>query len=317
WHLPTIRALYFWAETTSFGIWAQATDARLQGVSPLTILGQIMESYSPALLLTLVVLSAVTVIGFVRPARTAPHSRALALIGTAILMIAPMLVLYSWSGTSDPRRIMPGVLVLYMGVVAVALAPGELFPRVRLTALLGIAAALLAAATATGLHIASSTLLSVENTFGSLRPPSLDKDPNGPVLDGLLQLGISSGNVSAYTRCYRGYEQCERKKLPPFEPSALAALARERHVPVFVHYVLDLDFSRPESLSKQLLMNDYRYLLIDMADLPGPFNQADPYAVHTEQFIAMEGTASFPPGLISRGCFSTLSRPICVVEVAR
>ena len=316
WHLPTMRGLYLWAEATSFGILAQTTDTRFKGLSPVTILGQLMETYSPALLLTVVVLAAVAVIGIFRPARSATHSGVRALIGTAILMIAPMLVLYSWSGTSDPRRIMPGVLLLYMGVIAVALAPGGLIPRVRLMSLLGIAVALLAAATATGLDISSNTLTRVKNTFGSLRPVSVERDPNEPVLDSLLQLGISSGNVSAYTRCYRAYDQCERSKLPPFEPSALASLARERHVPLFIHYVLDLDFSTPESLSKQLIMRDFQYLLIDMADV-APFNQADPYAAHTEQFIAMEGTATFPPGLISRGCFSTLSRPICVVEVAR
>jgi hypothetical protein len=315
WHVSTIRALYLWAESTSFGIWAQLAGPSSR-VPLLAIPGQLLEAYSPRLLLAVVVLALAGAPGLLRSSRNVLHSGARILVGTAALMIVPMLVLYSLSATSDPRRIMPGMFILYMGVTAAALTPRGHFPRVRLACLLGLAVSLVAAATANGLNVPSDALLRVQGTFGYLRRPALGQDPNGPVLESLLKLGLSNGNIAAYTRCYRGYEQCERNNLPPFEPMALSTLARERHVPLFVHYVHDLDFSRPETLSKQIQAYDFQYVLIDMADLPGPFNRADPYANHTEHFISMERT-ELPAGMVRRGCFSTLNRPICVAEVAR
>jgi hypothetical protein len=313
WHLPTIRTLYLWAESTSFGSLAQL-PGQYSGLSPFAILGQLVEEYSPRLLLTVVALAAADAPTIFRPARNALHSHAWPLIGAAVLMIVPMFVLYSWSATSDPRRIMPGMLILYMGVIALALAPQGARHYVREASLLGITVALLIAAAASGLNINSSGLLKVQSTFGYLSPPFVGQDPTVPALESLLQMGISSGNISAYTHCY--HANCDADKIPWIEPVALSTLARERHVPLNVHFMIDLDFSKPETLSKQIMARDFQYVLVDMLDSPGPVNHADPYVEHTDQFLSMERSA-LPPGLISRGCFSALNRPMCVVEVDR
>jgi hypothetical protein len=312
WHLPTIRMLYLWAETTSFGALAQ-TPGQFSGISLLAIPGQLLGAYSPRLLLIVATLAAAGAPAIFRPAMRTLHPQAWGLIGAAALMILPMLVLYGLSATSDPRRIMPGLLMLYMGVTAVALAPGAPYDRVRLVGALGIAAALIIATAANGLNISSNALLRVQSTFGYLSPPFIGRDPTEPVLEGLLQMGISSGNVSAYTRCYRF--DCEGDKIPWAEPVALSTLAMERHVPLNVHFMTDLDFSKPETLSKQIHARGFQYVLVDMIDVP-PTNQADTYASHTEQFMAIAGSA-LPPGLVSRGCFSTLNRPLCVIEAAQ
>jgi hypothetical protein len=314
WHLPTIRPLYLWVQETSFGIWAQVTDQRFKDVSPLVIFSQQIQYFSSELLLTLVVLAAPSAIGMFRRGSTGVHSRALALLVTAALMIVPMLVLYSLTGTSDVRRLMPGVLVLYLGIVTFALAPHGLLHQIRPVCVLAIAVALFTVAAGNGLGVKSNGLLRVQSVFGYLRQPYVGQDPNGPVLESLLRMGISHGNISAYTRCYRAYEECERNSLPSFEPMALSTLARERDIPLYVHYVTDLDFSKPETLSRQILIRDFQYLLVDMAELKQPTNEADPYARHTEEFISME-RSNLPRGLIQRGCFSTLNRPMCVVEV--
>jgi hypothetical protein len=314
WHLPTIRSLYLWVYETSFGTWAQVTDQRFKGVSPLVILGELLDAYSADLLLIIAVLAVPAGFAIFRSQRNAKQSHAIALIGFAALMIAPMLILYSLSGTSDSRRVMPAVLIVYIGLSALALMPRGPLPRTRLACLTAIAVALLTVAAANGLDIKSNALLKIQGQFGYLRNPDVGQDPNGPVLDGLLKMGITSGNVSAYTRCYRGHDDCERSNLPAFEPMALSTLARERDIPLYVHYVTDLDFSKPESLSRQILIRDFQYVLVDMAELQQPVNEADPYARHTEEFIAME-RSDLPHGLIKRGCFSTLNRPMCVVEV--
>jgi Dolichyl-phosphate-mannose-protein mannosyltransferase len=308
WHLPTMRLLYLWAQATSFGSLAQLSNLKFRGLSTL------LSSYSPELLLTVVVLAIPGALNMFRPARNAVHWRAWALISAALLMMAPMVMLYAWSATGDSRRIMPGILVLYVGVIALALSPHGLLPRVRLACGLGIAMALLLAAAANGLNVKSNGLLKVQETFGYLRQPAVGQDPTGPVLESLLQMGIRSGNISAYTHCYHS-ELCNSKNVPWVEPVALSTLARERHLPLYVHFMEDLDFSTPETLAKQIQVRGFQYVLVDMLDLPEDVNRADIYVKHTDQFISME-RGTLPAGLTSRGCFSTINRPICVIEVA-
>jgi hypothetical protein len=101
-----------------------------------------------------------------------------------------------------------------------------------------------------------------------------------------------------------------------FEPMALSTLAKERRLPIHVHFIGDLDFSKPETLSAQIRDRGFNFVLIDMFDSPAAVNRKDPYVIHTEKFIALE-KSRLPVGLISRGCFSTVKRSICVIEVAR
>ena len=214
------------------------------------------------------------------------------------------------------RRIMPGMLVLNVGLVFLALSPYGLFPRARTVFLFLVMATQVTSTAANGLNIRAPVFLKTQEFTGNLRQPYIGRDPNIPVLDGILGLGIRSGRIAAYTYCYRDYANCERRAIPMFEPMALSTLAKERRLPIHVHFIGDLDFSRPETLALQIKMRKFDYVLIDMFDSPAAVNWDDPYVIHTKNFIALE-RGKLPAGLVNRGCFMTVKRPICVVEVPR
>ena len=316
WHLPSMRELYLWAYDASFGPMAKLSDQRFSGYSPWSVLWMLLRQYTPQFLVCIVAAAA---LGFVdrRLPELGPERRmAVLTIVMAILMIVPVLVLLSMSGTSDMRRIMPAMLVFEMGMVALALVPSGNLARLRTVVLLLVLSAQAVSVTANGLNIHTPALAAMTNITGNLRQPYIGVDPNVPVLDGMLGLGVHKGNVSAYTYCYRDYANCQRIGLPVFEPMALSTLAQERHLPIHVHFIGDLDFGKPDTLSAQILVRGFKYVLIDMFDKPVAINPKDPYIVHTEKFIAMEKNG-LPLGLINRGCFTTAKRPICVIEAVK
>jgi hypothetical protein len=295
---------------------AQVMDQKFKGLSPIAIFVELADRYSPTLLLVLLVAGTVALVGLVRSRVSLSRIRSVAVIGGAVLMIAPMLLLYSVSGTSDMRRIMPGMLLLYVGLVGLALSPLGALSRVRAAVVCLLTVAQVTTVSANGLGIHAPAFVRVQQVLGGLRWPATERDPNVPVLEGILGLGIDHGNIAAYSYCYRDYGTCWQRNVPPFEPSALATLARERHLPIGVHFIGDLDFTKPESLAAQIAARDYQYVLIDMFDAPAAVNWADPYTLHTEKFISLE-RGLLPPGLTNIGCFSTVNRPICVLKVGK
>ena len=316
WHLPTIHPLYRWAYETSFGSLAKISDQGFSGLSPLSVFWELLQRYSPGLLFVLAVASLLSAIRLRRSSIDPERQKAIALIGASFLMIVPMLMLLSISGTTDMRRIMPGMLVLNLGMVALALSPYGTLTRVRAAILFLVMAVQMVSATANGLNIRMPILQKVQELTGYLRPPYTGLDPNIPVLDGILRLGVQSGRIAAYTYCYRDYANCERQDIPMFEPTALSTLAKERHLPIYVHFIGDLDFEKIETLSVQIKARGFDYVLIDMFDSPAAVNWEDPYVAHTKNFITLT-RGQLPAGLVNRGCFSTLKRPICVIEISR
>jgi len=317
WHFPTMRTLYQWAHETSFGSLAQISDQRFSGLSPVAVFVELVQRYSPAVLTTLFVAAVAGAFALVRAgSRSAPRASAIAAL-FALSMIGPMLVLHALTGTSDMRRIMPGILVLYVGLTGIAVFPGGILPPVRLAVVFAMMAIQVTTAAANGLNIRVEALLAGQRLSGYLRQPSVEQDPNEPVLDGLLGLGIQAGNVSAYSYCYRDYDYCERTKFPPFEPVALATLARQRDIPINVHFIGDLDFTKPETLASQIQLRGFDYVLVDMFDSPASVNRADPYIIHTDHFISLAHGEQLPPGLVWLGCFTASNRPMCVIQAKR
>lgn len=315
WHLPTIRLLYLWVYDTSFGPLAKLSDQRFSGLAPWTVFWELLQRYSPKSLSVLAFASILGAAKIWRSPHDADRSKAIAIVVAALLMMTPMLILLSISGTSDMRRIMPGMLVLTLGLVVLSLSPNGFLPRTRTVLLFLVMAIQLANVTANGLNIRTPILLKAQELAGYLRPPYTGPDPNPPVLDGILGLGIRSGRVSAYTYCYRDYANCERKGIPMFEPVALSTLAKERRLHIHVHFIGDLDFSKPETLSAQIRGRGFDYVLVDMFDSPAAVNWEDPYVIHTKNFISLV-QGRLPAGLINLGCFSTLKRPICVIKTS-
>ncbi len=316
WHLPTMRSLYLWAYDTSFGPMAKLSDQKFSDLAPWAVFWELAQRYSPKLLLLTAIAAVLGVLSIRKQTLDENRKQAIFIIIIAFLMMAPVLLLLSISGTSDMRRIMPAMLVLAMGLVALAFSAGGSFARLRTTMLVLLLAAQTVSAAANGLNIHLSTLSLLQGVTGYLRQPYVGVDPNVPILDGLLELGVRNGSVSAYTYCYRDYANCERLGLPMFEPVALSTLAKARRLPIQVHFIGDLDFSKPESLAEQIRYRGFNYILVDMFDSPSAVNRNDPYVIHTEKFIALEKTG-LPAGLINRGCFSTVKRPICVIEAVR
>lgn len=313
WHLPTMRSLYLWAYDTSFGPMAKLSDQKFSDLAPWAVFWELVQRYSPKLLLITAIAAVFGALSIRKSTLDENRKQAILIIIIAFLMMAPVLLLLSISGTSDMRRIMPAMLVLAMGLVALAFSAGGSFARLRTTMLVLLVSAQTVSATANGLNIRLPALTSLQEITGYLRQPYVGVDPNVPILDGLLELGVRNGSVSAYTYCYRDYANCERLGLPMFEPVALSTLAKARRLPIQVHFIGDLDFSKPESLAEQIRYRGFNYILVDMFDSPNVVNRNDPYVIHTEKFIAMEKTG-LPAGLINRGCFSTVKRPICVIE---
>jgi len=314
WHLPTIRSLYLWAYDTSFGPMAKLSDQKFSDLLPWEVFWELMQRFSPKILLLMAIAAVFGVLSIRNLTLDENSKQAILIIIIAFLMMAPVLLLLSISGTSDMRRIMPAMLVLATGLVALAFSTGGLVARLRITLLLSLLTAQVVSATANGLNIRVSSLAKLQGLTGHLRQPYTGVDPNVPVLDGILELGVRNGSVSAYTYCYRDYANCERQGLPVFEPVALSTLAKARRLPIQVHFIRDLDFSKPESLAGQIRYRGFNYVLVDMFDSPSAVNRNDPYVIHTEKFIAME-KIGLTAGLINRGCFSTVKRPLCVIEV--
>lgn len=315
WHLPTMRTLYIWAYDTSFGWLAKLTDQKFSGLSPFSVLRELLNFYSPTVLAVLIVGSMLTITGLRRSDLTSSRSAPMMLIVTALLMAFPVAILMSLSGTSDPRRILPAVLVLYIGLVAYSLSPIGLFPRARCVIASLLMSVQVIIVAANGFDIQSPILYRLQDYTGHLRAPVTSPEPGGAVLDGLASLGIHKGRIIAFTYCYFDYANCEQKKLPAFEPMAVSTLARERRIPIYVHFVGDLDFSTPTTLAGQIKARNFDYVLIDMFDAPVAVNHDVPYVAHTDHFIALE-RSGLPSGLIDRGCFSSLGRAICVIEAS-
>lgn len=316
WHLPTMRSLYLWAYDTSFGPMAKLSDQKFSDLAPWSVFWELVQRYSPKLMLLMAIAAFLGVLSIRKPTLEGDSKKAIFTVIIALFMMVPVLLLLSISGTSDMRRIMPAMLVFAMGLTALGFSSGGSFVRLRPTILVLLLAAQTVSAVANGLNIRLPTLDRLQGVTGYLRQPYVGVDPNVPILDGLLELGVRNGSVSAYTYCYRDYANCERLGLPMFEPVALSTLAKARRLPIQVHFIGDLDFSKPESLAEQIRYRGFNYILVDMFDSPSAVNRNDPYVIHTEKFIALEKTG-LPAGLINSGCFSTVKRPICVIEAVR
>jgi hypothetical protein len=84
------------------------------------------------------------------------------------------------------------------------------------------------------------------------------------------------------------------------------------HLPLHFHFIGDLDFSKPATLSQQIKARRFNYILVDMFDQDIQVNHANPYIIHVDQFRRF-WKDGLPKGLVSRGCFD-FSRPICLIE---
>jgi hypothetical protein len=312
WNLPSLRMLYDWAYAASFGDWAAFSDQRFSGMSLVGITNELLQSYSPRMLALISAVAAVWATGWRQASFTEQPRKALAIVGVALLAIVPMLILHLMSGTSDERRIMPGMFLLYTGLSALALMPKGLYPGYRLLAVAVLASMQIVSISANGFGIKSPTIDRIQSYTGTLRDPDASPDQAITMLDGIESLGIRSGFVIAYSHCLLGWSSCSASNMRMFEHVAVSTIAAQRRLPINVHFFTDLDLSKPETLAEQIHSRGANYLLVDMFDQSdfAEVNHKNPFYVHTSVFVAFARNG-FPPGFFPLGCFTTLGRPIC------
>jgi FkbM family methyltransferase len=310
WFLVAFRELFLWAFETSFGTLAKVTDQRFLGKSPLSIFSDLLPLYSPRILAAL---TAVSLVSLLRCSRSQVVANlGVRFVAVALLMLIPMLIIYSVSGTSDMRRIMPVMLVLNVGLVFIALMPSGPLRRSRVVLLLLLTSFEVLGTGINGMNIQRPWFPARER-WTELPAPFTGVDPNPDVLDAILKLGISQGRIAAFTYCYRDFENCENQHIRIFEPMALWTVAQARGLSLQIHFMGDLDFSRPETLAEQIKANGFDYVLIDLFDNPANVNWRDSYVNNTANFIRLYRSA-LPKGLTDLGCFYDLGRAICVIQ---
>jgi hypothetical protein len=312
WNLPSLRMLYDWAYAASFGDWAAFSDQRFRGMSLVGITNELLQSYSPRMLALISAVAAVWAAGWRRANSTEQPRKALAMVGVALLAILPMLILHLLSATSDERRIMPAMFLLYIGLSALALTPTGLYPGSRLLAVVALASMQIVSISANGFGIKSPTIDRIQSYTGTLRDPDPSPDQAITMIDGIESLGIRSGFVIAYSHCLLGWSSCSASNMRMFEHVAVSTIAAQRRLPINVHFFTDLDLSKPETLAEQIHSRGASYLLVDMFDQSdfSEVNHKNPFYVHTNTFVAFARNG-FPPGFFPLGCFTTLGRPIC------
>lgn len=312
WHLPSMPKLYSWIYDTSFGTLAQY-DTRFRDMSPAAVVWHLLSNYSPYIFIGLAALGMVALIESLHSIRAQRYSERAMLIGGA-LMLAPIVIMILVTGTSDPRRIMAGMLVLYVGIVAICIVPEGPSRIARLAAVAILALVQTTVLWANSFAFAWPQLMTIEAYMGELPAPDITPDGDYAVLRKLQDLGVRSGVVGVFTYCQFGLlENCQRNGFAPFEMAALGTIAQERGLPLYMTMFSGIDFSNPDTIPKQLRAMGINYLLIDMGNKP--IWASHPVARTVAGFIKLN-SGPLPEGLTSLGCFS-MGRPICVVEVKR
>jgi hypothetical protein len=317
WYLPSLRELYLWAYDTSFGPMAKMSDwARFADHSPTTLWSWFVSAYRPKPLAYVIVLGAVALIMRRRPnARDHSNGGALRIVALSVAMLAPVFVMLLISGTNDPRRTMPEILMFYVGAVGLALVPTGALPRVRLAVVTLIVLVQTLAAGANGLNLRWAALPPVVHWIGVYDPPFVGQDDNVAFVADLSRLGLNEGRFSAYTICYRDpIVGCSRRGIPWFEVEAATAVAVEEHLPMYINMARDLDFSKPDTLAEQLKQRGLNFVVVDMFYQPDQVISSDPLFEHASRFIAFIQNG-LPPGFRRVAKFEFGDRDMYVLAV--
>jgi len=317
WHFPALRNLYLWAYETSFGpmanlsVWARFADR-----SPGTVYRWFVDSFHPTSLACLGLIGALALCLSGRFDRLREIAAGpLKVVALSLLMLLPVLATLLISGTNDSRRVMPEILVLYIGVAGLASTSAAGLPRVRLGLTAALAALQTAMVLANGMNLKSPELVRIQSWLGPLRPAFVGVDDNVAVMDEINKLGISSGRISAYTLCYRDPTSgCTRRGIPWFEVEALTMVASQRHLPIYVNMARDLNFSQMDTLAFQLKKRNYNMVLIDTFAQPDQVIEGDPLFEHTFRLISMMDRP-LPPGFKKIATLGFGGRPMVLLSI--
>jgi hypothetical protein len=214
WYADFMPRLYAWVHATSFGAMARITDVRMARVGYFGVLEQLQALYVGPLgiIAALTALLALAAEGFRR--RSAPSSgRPWLLAAIALGALLPMLALYGWTGTSDPRRVMAGVALAALLIGVLALSDGAGRP-LRIAVMSVVVAVQLLAFTASA-RSDPRTLALLAPLLRHVAPaPRTTPDPHPELVRQLIKAGVPRGGmVAAYTM---GLHQGNRRVWEPF-----------------------------------------------------------------------------------------------------
>jgi hypothetical protein len=318
WHAPALPGLYSWAYETSFGplakasVWAHFTDS-----SPVTIGKWLIVSFGLRPLAVVGTVAAAALLLRRRFTQRDEATQAAKLILLALLMLAPILATLVISGTNDARRVMPPLMMLYVGITAVALNPTSMLQRTRAIVVLVIAALQTSGAMVNGMNLSIPALAQTQQWIGALSQPNLAEDANLEMMRRLAALGVRNGRLDVYSICYREpMAGCARRGISMIEPEAMTSVANEQGLSVYVNMARDLDFTRPDTLASQLLQRGYNYVLVDMFDKPDQIFSADRLPEHTFHFQAMIRDG-LPKNIYEISKFEFLGREFHLLGVRR
>lgn len=315
WYAPMMKPLYSWAFEASFGPMAKLPYGRLTG-SFVVLLGKLSGEYNLALLAILVAFSAPTFLKSDKiAAKETAKIGALGVLWMSLLMGIPVLAMLFATGTADMRRVLPSILLLYVGVAGLVLVPKYRFSGIRFIILSSLTAAQFLIAANNSLALEFSPLRNAETLFGSLRSPSLKVDANTKMIRKLVSLGVTTGGVAIFSLCYRDpVVGCTKRGLPVIGPEALTAVAKQEHLGLHMAIPRDLDLSKPNTLAAQLVRRGYSLVLVDMFDKPAEVVPADPVFGHTQYFINLIHFG-LPRGLLQVAQFTLGGRQFRLLRV--
>jgi len=191
WWADAMPPLYSWIQTTSFGTMAQLTDVRMARLGFSGLLSWFGGRFAGPQTVFIVALAVFALTVALARRRTegpaARHPWILVLIAFGAL--APMLVLYGLTGTSEPRRLIAGASLAVLAVAIFAMADGFLH-RLRIAAVGMVAIAqLLTIQAAARADIRMMEFLSPW-VWTAVPPPQRGADLNRDFVRQLLNAGV-------------------------------------------------------------------------------------------------------------------------------
>lgn len=198
WWADFMPRLYAWVHATSFGVMAQVTDVRMTRLGFTGVLDWLRQLYAGP---QTVVIAAVAILAVMTgwwrrrsggPAASPPWL--LLLIGLGA--IVPMLALYGWTGTSDPRRLIVGASFAVLVTAIYALADGPLH-RLRIATIGAVATAQLLVFLAVARLDNQTVAFFSPGVLNTVLAPRQGIDPHQELVRQLLKAGVPKGSIVA------------------------------------------------------------------------------------------------------------------------
>lgn len=269
WLLYNASDIYYWAYDNSFGQGAKTNDQVNLSKSTILIFFDIVRFYGPISIITIAFLACISLL-FERRADSAIKNKYFYyVIAAVVLMLMPMLVAYSLTGTSDMRRILLGMIFLIVVMCFIGFDNDRL-PRYLSNVIVSITISLccvqlvLLASVISGnkqLLIVYKRLNTVIGPFNYPTPSPQGSEDVNVILE-IKSLGISNTKIAVFS-------------LGMFSDHVLFQAESLRYVTLAVDPSLQFgtcwayaNYDSYENVIERLQDNDFKYVLLEDLDNP-------------------------------------------------